>query len=223
MKPMHAIIVGCGRVGSTLARELSAVGNDVVVIDRKADAFRRLGDKFLGRTMIGVGFDRDVLAEAAITPDSAVMAVTSGDNSNILIARVAREMFGVQRVVARIYDPRRAAIYERLGIATVATVSWTTSRILRLVEPTHNDVEWTDPTSTHVMAERRIDGTLAGTPVSALEGMGVRLVLLTRNGRAQLPPSSLLLQEADTVHLVAAVEALEAFDLGSPTSPGGHR
>ena len=223
MKPMHAIIVGCGRVGSTLARELSAVGNDVVVIDRKADAFRRLGGEFPGRTMIGVGFDRDVLAEAAITPDSAVMAVTSGDNSNILIARVAREMFGVQRVVARIYDPRRAAIYERLGIATVATVSWTTSRILRLVEPTHDDVEWTDPTSTHVMAERRITSTLAGTPVSALEGMGVRLVLLTRNGRAQLPPSSLLLQEADTVHLVAPVEALEAFDHGAPTPPGGHR
>lgn len=220
---MHAIIVGCGRVGSTLARELSAEGNDVVVIDRKADAFRRLGEGFAGRTMIGVGFDRDILAGAGITPDSAVMAVTSGDNSNILIARVAREMFGVQRVVARIYDPRRAAIYERLGIATVATVAWTTSRILRLVEPTIGEVEWTDPTSTHVVAERRVDSLLAGTSVSVLEEAGIRLALLTRNGRAQIPPPSLLLQEADTIHLVASLDALKSFDNGATAPSGGHR
>ena len=109
------IIVGCGRVGSSLARQLTTEGHDVVIIDRNASAFRRLGDDYAGRTLTGIGFDRELLIEAGITKDSAVMAVTSGDNSNILIARVAREMFGVERVVARIYDPRRAAIYERVG------------------------------------------------------------------------------------------------------------
>ena len=125
---MHMIIVGCGRVGSSLARTLTESGHDVVVIDRNAAAFRRLGDDFIGTTLTGIGFDRNLLLEAGIIADSAVMAVTSGDNSNILIARVARELFGVQRVVARIYDPRRAAIYERLGIATVATVASTSEQ-----------------------------------------------------------------------------------------------
>ena len=112
---MHVIVVGCGRVGSEVAVSLASTEHDVVVIDRRAEAFRRLGDDFNGRTLVGVGFDRDVLTEAGITPECAVAAVTSGDNSNILIARVARETFGVRRVVARIYDPRRASIYERLA------------------------------------------------------------------------------------------------------------
>ena len=137
---MHVIVVGCGRVGSTIARELAAEDHDVVVVDRRSEAFRRLGSDFAGRTLTGIGFDRDLLQSAGITEHSAVLAVTSGDNSNILIARVARETFGVQRVVARIYDPKRAVIYERLGIATVATVAWTAARAIRLVVP--------DPTAT---------------------------------------------------------------------------
>ena len=114
---MHVIVVGCGRVGSEVALNLASTEHDVIVIDRKVESFRRLGDDFKGTTMVGVGFDRDVLTEAGISPNCAVAAVTSGDNSNILIARVARETFGVKHVVARIYDPRRASIYERLGIA----------------------------------------------------------------------------------------------------------
>ena len=219
---MHAIIVGCGRVGSTLARQLDADGHDVVVIDRKPDAFRRLGEGFGGRTTIGVGFDRDVLSEAGITPESAVMAVTSGDNSNILIARVAREMFRVDRVVARIYDPRRAAIYERLGIATVATVAWTTTRILRMVQPSHGKVEWTDPTSSFVVTERKVSSSLAGTAVSALESSGIRVALLTRNGKAQIPAPTMLLQESDSVHLIASTDAIEAFDDNGSAQQGGH-
>jgi trk system potassium uptake protein TrkA len=219
---MHAIIVGCGRVGSTLARELDAEGHDVVVIDRKPDAFRRLGEGFGGRTTVGVGFDRDVLTEAGITSESAVMAVTSGDNSNILIARVAREMFGVQHVVARIYDPRRAAIYERLGISTVATVAWTTTRILRMVQPSHGKVEWTDPTSSFVVAERQVTGALAGAAVSTLEANGIRVALVTRNGKAQIPAANLLLQESDSIHLVASTDAIEAFDHNVSTQQGAH-
>lgn len=220
---MHAIIVGCGRVGSTLARELDAGGHEVVVVDRKPDAFRRLGDSFGGRTITGVGFDRDLLASAGITPESAVVAVTSGDNSNILIARVARELFGAERVVARIYDPQRAAIYERLGISTVATVAWTTSRMLRLVQPRTGLIEWSDPTSTHVLAERVVAAAMAGTSVTALESTGPRVVLLTRNGASQMPQPSLLLQEGDTIHLLATAAALEGFDSAGPTAHGGHQ
>lgn len=216
---MHMIIVGCGRVGSTLAVELESQGHVVVVIDRNPAAFRRLGEGFKGTTLIGVGFDRDVLTEAGITSESAVMAVTSGDNSNIMIARVARELFGVERVVARIYDPRRAAVYERLGIATVATVAWTSSRILRTILPHDGATDWTDPTSTYQLVERRISGALAGNSVSSAP---VHVALVTRYGKAEIPGSDSVFQEADIVHLLATSEQITSFDLLLAGNEGAH-
>ncbi|OWY61066.1 potassium transporter TrkA, partial [cyanobacterium TDX16] len=141
---MHVVIVGCGRVGSGLAQALDEGGHSVVVIDRRAKAFARLPEGFKGKTLEGVGFDRDLLKAAGIEQADALAAVTSGDNSNILVARVARETFQVGRVVARIYDPRRAAIYERLGIPTVATVQWTTERVLRRILDEGAGIDWTD-------------------------------------------------------------------------------
>lgn len=132
---MHVVIVGCGRVGSTVACQLSAEDHDVVVVDKNNEAFRRLGEAFTGRTVTGIGFDREILRSTGITQESAVIAVTSGDNSNILIARVARELFGAEHVVARIYDPQRAEVYARLGISTVATVSWTSEQIMNNIFP----------------------------------------------------------------------------------------
>ena len=128
---MHVVIMGCGRVGSLLAIELEANGHSVAVIDQAKEAFRRLGPDFKGRTITGVGFDRDTLLEAGIEGADAFAAVSNGDNSNILAARVARESYGVTNVVARIYDPGRAEIYQRLGIPTVATVIWATDQIMR--------------------------------------------------------------------------------------------
>ena len=216
---MHMIIVGCGRVGSTVARQLDTDGHDVVVIDRKDSAFRRLGGSFGGRTLTGIGFDRDLLEKAGIGPESSVMAVTNGDNSNILIARVAREMYGVQRVVARIYDPKRAAIYERLGIATVATVAWASNRVLQTVLPQLGTTVWSDPTSTYHLAERRVDRALAGTPLS---DMAARVVLVVRNGAAQPPAANAVAQEGDILHVLATNTELAAFDAGTPAE-GGHR
>ncbi len=216
---MHMIIVGCGRVGSSLARTLTESGHEVVVIDRNAAAFRRLGDEFIGTTLTGIGFDRNLLLEAGITADSAVMAVTSGDNSNILIARVARELFGVQRVVARIYDPRRAAIYERLGIATVATVAWTSNRILQTVLPHQEKIEWTDPSSTFQLVERRITSALAGT---ACDAVPIHIALLCRTGNAQIPTGSTLLQETDLVHVLGTNVQIEAFDKQLAGQQGAH-
>ena len=216
---MHMIIVGCGRVGSTVARRLDSMGHDVVVIDRKKDAFRRLGNDFGGRTLTGVGFDRDLLAEAGISPESAVMAVTNGDNSNVMIARVAREMFGVERVVARIYDPRRAAIYERLGISTVATVSWASKRVFQLILPQNGEVEWIDPTAQFSLVERRVTASLAGTPVT---GAGAHVALLVRTGQASIPKGSELLQEGDMVHLLATTAEIAAFDELAAGHKEGH-
>lgn len=212
---MHTIIVGCGRVGSTVARELDADGHSVVIIDRKPEAFRRLGENFGGRTLTGIGFDRDLLTTAGITSDCAVVAVTNGDNSNILVARVAREMFGVDRVVARINDPKRAKIYERLGVSTVAAVAWASTRVSQFVLPRRGTTEWSDPTSTFHLAERRVSSELAGTKVS---DTGVNVALIVRNGVAQVAEASMLLQENDLIHILGTSEHIESFDNGSSTT-----
>src|SRR3954447_11314555 len=145
--------MGCGRVGSTLAHSLEAQGHDVAVVDQDETAFRRLGSAFEGRRVTGIGFDRDTLNEAGIDKAYAFAAVSSGDNSNILAARVARETFGVEHVVARIYDPGRAMVYQRLGIPTVATVRWTSDQMLQLLLPQGSVPSLTDPSGRVVVAE----------------------------------------------------------------------
>src|SRR5438270_13572287 len=145
--------MGCGRVGSTIAHSLEAAGHSVAVVDQNAEAFRRLGPEFAGRTVTGVGFDRDTLVEAGIEQADAFAAVSSGDNSNIISARVARETFGVDNVVARIYDANRAAVYQKLGIPTVATVRWTADQVIRRLIPEGLLSEWRDPSGRIVLAE----------------------------------------------------------------------
>jgi trk system potassium uptake protein TrkA len=220
---MHVIVVGCGRVGSEVSTNLAATGHDVIVIDRKVEAFRRLGDDFKGTTMVGVGFDRDVLTEAGITPDCAVAAVTSGDNSNILIARVARETFGVKRVVARIYDPRRASIYERLGIATVASVAWTSARVLRHLLGSESTPDWIDPSAKFTIIERRVPAAAAGMSVGSIETASKgRAVVLGRFGESTIPSPATLLQEDDVLHVVVAAEQSALVDEALHLTEGSH-
>ncbi|HEX6570079.1 MAG TPA: TrkA family potassium uptake protein [Acidimicrobiales bacterium] len=210
---MHVVIVGCGRVGSGLARIIEDQGHSVAVVDKNPTAFRRLHEGFRGLQVVGVGFDRDRLEAAGIREAEAVAAVTNGDNSNILTARVARETFGVERVVARIYDPRRAVIYERLGIPTIATVQWTIDRVLRklLPDPTGND--WIDPTARVVMIERPVAASWAGHPLAAIEIPGVaRAVAVNRMGAAQLATDDLVTQDGDVVYLAVAVGHLGEID-----------
>ena len=140
--------MGCGRVGSTLARSLEDRNHTVSVIDNNADAFRRLGPSFNGEKVVGYGFDQEVLEKAGIRRADAFAAVSSGDNSNIIAARVARESFGIQQVVARIYDPGRAEVYQRLGITTVATVKWTADQVLRRLLPAGAEPDFRDPSGT---------------------------------------------------------------------------
>src|SRR5213078_3839545 len=180
--------MGCGRVGSTLAHILEDQGHSVAVIDQDADAFRRLGSGFKGRKITGSGFDRDVLIEAGIEEADAFAAVSSGDNSNIISARVVRESFGIQRVAARIYDPRRAEVYQRLGIPTVATVRWTADQMLRKLLPEGGEPLWRDPTGAIVLAEVAYSDKWVGEKVHALEEAArARVAFISRLGEAMLP------------------------------------
>jgi len=202
---MHVVIVGCGRVGSSLANDLLSEGHTVAIIDRRAEAFSRLGADFAGQSIVGIGFDREILITAGIEHADAVAAVTSGDNSNILVARVARETFNIERVVARIYDPRRAAIYQRLGISTVATVSWTTTQVLRRLLPDTGAIEWTDPTASVSLVERVVDSSLAGRNYRDIEeAEGSRLVAVTRFGSTSLATPGLVAQVGDVAYLAVA-------------------
>jgi len=199
---VHVVIVGCGRVGSGLAGIVEARGHSVAVVDKDPTAFRRLDPGFRGRTVVGVGFDRDRLEAAGVREAAAVAAVTSGDNSNIVTARVARETFGVERVVARIYDPRRAAIYERLGIPTIATVQWAIDRVLRRLLPDAAGDDWVDPSARVAVVERPVPAHRAGSPLAELELPGVaRVVAVSRAGVARVADPGLVVQDGDVLHL----------------------
>jgi trk system potassium uptake protein TrkA len=201
---MHIVIMGCGRVGSTLAHILEDRDNTVSVIDRDPEAFRRLGSGFKGDRVTGIGFDRAVLTQAGIERADAFAAVSSGDNSNIIAARVARETFGVQRVAARIYDPRRAEVYERLGIPTVATVRWTADQMLRKLLPEGGEPLWRDPTGRIVLAEVAFSTNWIGEQVKALEARTMtRIAFIDRLGQAFVPEPGTALQEGDVLHVVA--------------------
>jgi trk system potassium uptake protein TrkA len=213
--------MGCGRVGSSLATALEAAGHSVAIIDQSKDAFRRLGSDFKGRTILGVGFDRDTLLEAGIDGADAFAAVSNGDNSNILAARVARENYGVTNVVARIYDPGRAEIYQRLGIPTVATVIWASDQILRRILPGGARSEWRDATGTVQLLEVHPHLNWYGRPISELEtATESRVAFLTRLGEALIPDEHTVLQDGDLVHMTILDEQLPIAEAVLAKGPG---
>ena len=220
---MHIVIMGCGRVGSTLAHILEERGYSVAVIDQNPEAFRRLGSSFKGKKVTGIGFDQDVLEEAGIREAAAFAAVSSGDNSNVISARVAKESFDVERVAARIYDPRRAEVYQRLGIPTVATVRWTADQMLRRLLPEGAEALWRDPTGQVVLAEVAYDPAWVGEKVHAMEeATGARVAFITRLGEAMLPGPGVVLQEGDVLNVIAAQDDLADLQaaLGTRDGPG---
>ena len=209
---VHVIVVGCGRVGSELAVILEQEGHSVAVIDKNRNAFRRLPERWSGRAVQGFGFDRDHLDQAGIAEAHALAAVTSGDNTNILTARIARETFQIANVVARIYDPRRAVIYQRLGIPTVATVTWTTDQVRRRLLPETMTTEWTDPGGEISVIERALPGGWAGHKLSGLdEGDRFRLVTISRAGHTRLATPDLVGQEGDVLRIAVHHHAMEAL------------
>ncbi|MER7456946.1 TrkA family potassium uptake protein [Micromonospora sp. NPDC126480] len=219
---MHVVIMGCGRVGSTLAHSLEARGHSVAVIDQDSDAFRRLGPDFAGITVTGAGFDGEVLRQAGIERADAFAAVSSGDNSNIISARLARETFGVTRVAARIYDQRRAQVYERLGIPTVATVRWTADRMLRHLVPEGNVEMFRDATSTVSIVEVPVHKDWIGRSAQALEeATAARVAYLIRFGIGTLPTRSTVVQEGDQIFMLVTDDIVDAVTSVAALPPEG--
>jgi trk system potassium uptake protein TrkA len=205
---VHIVVVGCGRVGSGLAMQLSDEGHSVVVIDKNRDAFRRL-TSFNGQTLLGSGFDRDILAKAETSQADALAAVTRGDNTNILCARIARDSYGVKNVVARIYDPQRADIYMKLGIPTVATSLWTTQQVKRWIVPSDDSIEWTDSVGTLQLVERILPDELAGRKLEELNiNNDVRVVGLIRGGVGRVDVNDLFAQEDDIIEFMVTPQGL---------------
>jgi trk system potassium uptake protein TrkA len=209
---VHVVVIGCGRVGSELAGALEHAGHSVAIVDKNGRAFRRLPETFTGEKVVGFGFDRDHLAAAGIDHAGAFASVTNGDNSNILCARIARENYGIESVVARIYDPRRALIYQRLGIPTVATVAWTTDQVLRRLIPNDATPEWVDPTGRVGIVERQISVKAIGRKLGVLNQPGrFWLTAVSRFGKAQIVTSELVGQEGDVLVFVVDLNDLDAL------------
>lgn len=222
---MHVIVVGCGRVGSELAVSLELAGHTVAIIDKNKNAFRRLPEDWSGRPVQGYGCDRDHLEEAGALNCDALAAVTSGDNSNVLSARIARETYQIQNVVARIYDPRRALIYQRLGIPTVATVPWTTDQVMRRLLPDRLVTDWTDATGSVSLVERALPPEWAGRTLTPLcDSDRFRLVVVARGGHAHIAASGLVGQEGDLLTFAVQRDALDLLEsqLAVAATTGGH-
>ena len=213
--------MGCGRVGATLALSLEGRGHSVAVIDQNPEAFRRLDASFEGKKVTGLGFDRDTLTGAGIEDAFAFAAVSDGDNSNILAARVVRETFGVQNVVARIYDPHRAEIYQRLGIPTVATVRWTADQVLRRMLPMGAQDQYRDASGHISLAQVDVHAGWIGRPLRAIEAAtGARVAYVTRYGDGILPAAAMVLQENDVLHVLQRVDDMDAVERVLGTAPG---
>jgi trk system potassium uptake protein TrkA len=219
---VHIVIMGCGRVGSSLARSLEKRGHTVAVIDLEGDSFRRLGPDFSGKTIRGVGFDREVLLEAGITEADGFAAVSSGDNSNILSARVVRETFNVDNVVARIYDPGRAEVYERLGIPTVATVRWTADQVLRRLLPAGSEPQWRDPSGSVRLMEVHVDRAWVGRTIEQIEeATAARIPFLFRLGGGIVPKRNTVFQDGDLVYAAVADSRLAEVESILGQAPKG--
>jgi trk system potassium uptake protein len=216
---VHIVIMGCGRVGSRLANSLEQRGHSLAIVDLNVESFRRLGPGFSGRTVKGVGFDRGVLMRADIEKADGFAAVSSGDNSNILAARVVRESFGVQNVVARIYDPGRAEVYERLGIPTVATVRWAADKVLRRLLPEGSEPVWRDQAGAVRLIEVHVHPDWVGHTIGRMqEAARTPIPFLLRVGIGLVPRVDTLFQDGDLAY--AAVEKNRVGDvegvLGAP-------
>jgi len=210
---VHAVIVGCGRVGAELADALTQRHFTVAIIDKNPAAFEHLHQGFYGKTLVGPGFDRDILEEAGIKEADVFIAVTNGDNSNIVCARIAKEHYGRRTVAARIYDPRRAQIYERLGIPTVATVAWTTDQVLARVMPPSEAILGTIGSGAVVAIGVEVPDSAAGAKIGDLNVPGRILVTaVTRFGQTEVAEPQILIQEGDFLNLVVIRSELGKLD-----------
>lgn len=205
--------MGCGRVGAHLTVKLAGQGHSVAVIDKRPEAFVRLPPGFEAKTVVGLGFDRAVLEEAGITEAGAFVAVSNGDNSNIVSARIAREHYHVERVVARIYDPRRAEIYERLNIPTVSSVRWAATQIQFLLFHRPEELKESFAGGSLLHLQVAVPEHLAGKPVASVEEEGsIEVVGVDRGGGGFIPKADSTFQVGDIAHFVLEQDAVSRLD-----------
>ncbi len=210
---MRVLIMGCGRVGSELSHALLDAGHEVTVIDKRADAFDRYPPGDQARKIVGLGFDRDVLEESGIREADAFIAVSSGDNSNIVSARVALEHYHVPKVIARIFDPRRAEIYERLNIPTVATTTWGVKQFQLMLLHTGKEVRESLGGGELLRMRVPVPSHLVGKPVSTLNVDGHILVAgVSRGGKGFIPSVDSTLQEGDFLIITMGKDYMDELD-----------
>jgi trk system potassium uptake protein TrkA len=207
---MKLIVMGCGRVGSQVSNLMASQGHDVTVIDhRDVDAASRLGPEFKGRLISGLGFDRDILIEAGAEFADAFVAASSSDNANIVAARIARNIFKIPRVVTRLYDPRRAEIYQRLGLMTISTTTWGAERVYELVTHTDLDVVYNFGRGEVSMVAIEVPHPIAGRTVRDLTVPGeFNVISITRDDKAFIPSAGTQFREGDVLHLAVQSSAL---------------
>jgi trk system potassium uptake protein len=211
---VHAVIVGCGRVGAELAHVLESRSFTVSIIDKDSRAFeQRLLPGFSGKKLTGMGFDQELLEEAGIRDAEIFVSATRGDNTNIVSARIAKEYYRVPRVAALIYDPRRAQLYERLGISTVAEVAWATDQMVARILPSAKSIEWTIGSGEVVVVGIPSPSAFIGKPIEELRHPGkARVVALSRFGTTQIPDLKTIIQEGDFIHLAVLRSAIEEME-----------
>ncbi len=212
---MKIIIVGCGRIGAGLAQNLCARGHAVTVIDNDPTAFEPLGPKFKGQTITGVGFDREVLLQAGIERADGLAAVSASDEANVVTARIAREVFRVPKVVARVYEPGKAEIYRRLGLQTISPITIGTHRLAELLTLSQLDTVTPLGTGEVEIAEAEVPPLLVGRTVNHLTIPNeVEVVAISRGGRTFIPTLGTLLQKDDRIHfavLAASTDRLKSL------------
>jgi trk system potassium uptake protein len=210
---MKVIVMGCGRIGSQVSQLLDEQGHDVTVIDHDQNAEGRLPKTFRGRLVKGLGFDRHVLVDAGIEQADAFVAASQSDNANIVAARTARNIFHVPRVVARLYDPRQAEIYERLGLTTISSTTWGAERIYQVLTHTDLDVWLTFGRGEVSLVHLEAPPQLVGRRVSQLNVAGeVLVVTITRNNSAFVPDLGTEFREGDMIHLAVLTPSMERLE-----------
>jgi trk system potassium uptake protein TrkA len=210
---MHCVIMGCGRVGAELTVQLSKGGHSVAIIDKRKEAFDRLPPGFDATTIVGIGFDREILEEAGIKEADAFIAVSNGDNSNIVSARVAREHYHVDKVIARIYDPRRAEIYERLNIPTIATVRWAAKQVQYLLFHGKETMRDSLAGGSLLHLQIEIPDHFVGKKISSVTSDGeVEVIGVDRGGAGFIPKDDSTFQEGDVVHFIVHKDQVDKFD-----------
>lgn len=199
---MKVIIVGCGKLGSGLARHLAQKGHNVTVIDKDPEALELLGKDFTGEKIVGLGFDRDVLEKAQIRRADAIVACSKSDETNALIGRLAQNTYKVPRVISRLYDPRKAEIYKTLGIQTISTTTWGITRVAEMLSYNQLDSVLVLGSSNVELVRIETPALLVGKTLNELSVIGeIEVVAVSRKNKTFLPTLGTVLQKHDVIYL----------------------